>query len=78
MILASSAGRLDVPEVSQTALIGREGVAVTDMYPSGQVEIDGQRHEARVAVGMLDAGQRVVVRAQREFGLLVESVEERA
>lgn len=78
MILATSAGQLTAPEASEVSLTGREGVAVTDMYPSGQVEIDGQRYEARVAVGMLDAGQKVVVRAQREFGLLVEAVEENA
>ena len=47
---------------------------MTAMFPSGQVEIDGQRYEARVNVGMIDAGQKIVVKGRREFGLLVEAV----
>ncbi|MFM1850556.1 MAG: hypothetical protein RIS54_240 [Verrucomicrobiota bacterium] len=76
MVLAAAAGGTPSPTVSVGPLVGREGVAATDMFPSGQVEIDGSRYEACVSVGSVEAGQKVVVRAEREFGLLVDAVEE--
>jgi membrane-bound serine protease (ClpP class) len=53
-------------------LVGRQGIAATALFPSGQIEIDGQRYEARMALGYADAGTIVVVRKQSEFGLVVE------
>jgi membrane-bound serine protease (ClpP class) len=40
--------------------------------PSGQVELDGRRDEARVEVGMIEAGAAVVVVKRSDFGLVVE------
>ena len=76
MILAAATTGTSSAHVpsQESALTGRTGVAVTAMFPSGQVEIDGQRYEARVNVGMIDAGQKIVVKGRREFGLLVEAV----
>lgn len=54
------------------SLVGRRGVATTALVPSGQVEIDGRRHEARVSVGALEAGASVVVVKRGDFGLVVE------
>ncbi|MCC6415307.1 MAG: hypothetical protein IT582_05320 [Opitutaceae bacterium] len=76
MVLAAAVDGHGVPVLGESSLLGREGVAVTDLFPSGQIEIDGQRYEARVAVGTVDTGRRVVVRARREFGLLVEPLKE--
>lgn len=42
-------------------LIGLEGVAYTDMMPSGRVEIDGQLHDAASETGYIEKGQRVRV-----------------
>ncbi len=53
-------------------LIGRRGVAVTALFPSGQVEIDGRRYEAQLVVGMAERGTPVVVTGRGEFGLRVE------
>lgn len=78
MVLASAIGgssgaAADAPSVAGDGpLVGRRGVAVTALFPSGQVEIDGRRYEARLEVGAADPGARVVVTAQREFGLIVE------
>jgi len=58
---------------SLDALIGRRGLAVTALRPAGQVEIDGRRYEAKVAVSAIDAGARIVVRGRMDFGLVVES-----
>lgn len=65
------------PEATTTiaALIGRRGVAVTALRPGGQVEIDGQRYEAKAEVGAIDAGTTVVVRGHTDFGLVVEKGE---
>ncbi len=52
-------------------LVGRRGVAVTPLYPSGQVEIEGQRFEARVEFGSVERGDAVTVTGQSEFGLRV-------
>jgi membrane-bound serine protease (ClpP class) len=57
------------------SLIGREGVALTALTPSGQVEVDGARYEAQVAVGVVEAGARVRVVERKAFAVLVRPVE---
>lgn len=57
------------------SLIGRQGVAATALYPTGQVEIDGRRYEAKVEVGLIDVGATVVVRGRTDFGLIVEKAD---
>ena len=43
------------------AMVGKTGIAVTDMLPAGLVEIDGERRDA-ISTGMaIDRGQRVEV-----------------
>ena len=54
------------------SLVGRIALSVTGLYPSGQVEIDGRRFEARLDVGSAPAGTRVVVRRKTDFGLVVD------
>jgi membrane-bound serine protease (ClpP class) len=55
-------------------LIGRTGVAVTALYPSGQVEVAGRRYEARLLVGSAQPGTPVMVTRRAEFGLEVEEL----
>jgi membrane-bound serine protease (ClpP class) len=64
------------PEVAQDVddLVGRKGVAVTGLYPSGQVDVNGRRYEARLMVGSAPAGSTVVVRSRSDFGVVVEVV----
>ncbi|MDD3180000.1 MAG: ATP-dependent Clp protease proteolytic subunit [Opitutaceae bacterium] len=54
------------------ALTGAEGVAVTGLFPSGEVEIFGRRYQARIDLGSAQAGTPVVVKGRTDFGLLVE------
>jgi len=56
------------------ALIGKLGTAVTSLFPSGQVEIDGKRYEAKLDTGFAEAGVAVKVTGRFEFGLAVEVV----
>lgn len=53
---------------------GCEGIAVTPLYPGGHIEIDGQRYDARSAIGMIERGARVRVVKSSDFELLVEEV----
>ena len=55
--------------------MGCTGTTATGLYPSGQVEIDGRRYEARLEVGSAPPGTRVVVRRKTDFGLLVDREE---
>jgi membrane-bound serine protease (ClpP class) len=69
---AQVAGGGVTAESEAAALIGRTGTAATALRPGGQVEIDGRRYEARVDIGAIERGKRVVVRAYSDFGLTVE------
>ena len=51
---------------------GAAGVAMTDLFPSGEVEIDGRRYQARVNVGTIPRGFGIRVTGQEDFCLLVE------
>lgn len=65
------------PEAGEAAagLVGRVGVAMTGLFPAGQVEVDGARYEARLEVGSAPPGTRVVVRRRQDFGLVVDRLE---
>jgi membrane-bound serine protease (ClpP class) len=53
-------------------LLGREGVAATDLRPGGLVEVDGMRLEARLMVGSAAAGERVRIVGMDDFCVKVE------
>ncbi|HEY4248589.1 MAG TPA: NfeD family protein, partial [Lacunisphaera sp.] len=58
---------------AQESLVGLDGVAATGLFPSGQVEINGRRYEARVEVGTLTPGTRIRVVRRTGFNLVVEA-----
>jgi len=55
-------------------LSGREGVALTTLKPTGQIEIDGKRHEARSLDGQIERGTRVKVVGAENFSLTVTTL----
>jgi membrane-bound serine protease (ClpP class) len=59
-------------EIETDSLVGRRGLVMTALRPAGQVEIDGRRYEAKVAIGVLDPGVAVVVTGREDFALTVE------
>lgn len=67
-IYALAGGRIAYPAVGAT------GIAVTALFPSGQVEIFGKRYEARLPYGFADVGVSVVVTGRATFGLAVEVI----
>ena len=62
----------DSASAREGTLVGLEGIAVTDLYPSGEVEIDGYRYSAQLEVGTLEKGERIRVAKSGPFGLIVE------
>lgn len=57
---------------NEPSLIGAKGHAVTALFPSGEIEINGKRYDARLNVGTLPVGAAVKVVAVGEFELKVE------
>jgi len=57
--------------VGVEALLGKRGVAVRDLWPEGQVKVDGELWKARCEGGC-DAGTEVLVRAIDGLTLEVE------
>lgn len=55
-------------------LVGQIGIAATPLFPSGQVEIGGNRYEARLAMGFADAGTPVRVVSNHRMALTVETL----
>ena len=52
------------------------GSALTQMTPSGRVELVGKRYEARCAVGMIERGAKIRVARYEDFDVVVEEVTE--
>lgn len=57
--------------VGAEALAGKTGVAATDLWPEGQVKVEGELWRARCEGGV-DAGSRVVVTGIEGLTLTVE------
>jgi len=51
----------DTSDSARAALLGRNGVAETDLRPIGTVRIDDDRHDALSDLGMIEAGAPITV-----------------
>lgn len=80
LVLDRVVGPVDSAPVSElkvsATLVGQLGHAVTDLYPSGRIELAGQRYDARSDLGPIAHGAKVRVVGKSDFGLIV--VEETA
>lgn len=54
------------------SLVGQRGVAVTALFPSGEVEVAGRRYHAKLELGFAEANSTIVVTGHSDFGLRVE------
>lgn len=57
--------------VGVNTLVGRQGVAIGELWPEGQVKVDGEIWRARCEGGC-DAGTAVVVRSVEGLTLVVD------
>jgi membrane protein implicated in regulation of membrane protease activity len=85
LIAVAVAGTLDIAEtgvfmwwskrrktsVGVETLVGKRGVAVGDLWPEGQIKLDGEIWRARCSGGC-DAGTDVVVRSIEGLTLVVD------
>lgn len=51
--------------------VGMEGVAISDLKPSGFIEIDGRKLDAESLEGYITRGEKIVVESVRSINLLV-------
>jgi membrane-bound serine protease (ClpP class) len=82
LILKETVGGSDGPSNSspqnvsadQEKLLGKHGITVSELFPSGEVEIDGQRFDARSTLGKIPKGEKIEVVKSTEFDLIVRSL----
>ncbi|MEM7203798.1 MAG: NfeD family protein [Planctomycetota bacterium] len=75
---ATSLGRREGADELRARILGREGVALTDLRPVGTMEIDSERYDAMTLGAYAVAGQRVLVIDAQLNQIIVEPVEDPA
>ena len=72
LVLSSSAGgKVPVDGNEKRAMPGAVGKTVSELYPTGQVEVDGIRYEARANLGKIEKGSSIEVTGSTDYGLIV-------
>lgn len=61
-------------EILPSSLIGRKGKTITQLKPTGKVEIEGNEYDAIVQVGYVEKGRGVVVTGIDNFMVIVKTV----
>ena len=61
-------------EQAYSEIIGKLGTATTELFPSGQIEVEGNRYDARSTLGKISKGERVEVIRASEFDIVVKVV----
>jgi membrane-bound serine protease (ClpP class) len=59
---------------TEESLIGKDGVALTRLNPSGRVRVDGKTYEASSQDGYIDAEEAIAVVAQHNFKLTIKKL----
>ena len=53
-------------------LVGKKGITISELFPMGQIEIDGKRYDARSKIGKISKGEKVQIVRSSEFEVVVE------
>ncbi len=75
LILSSTVGDTTLKKLDicvPTPKMGSIGKAVSELYPIGQVEINGKRYEAKTSLGKIDKGSSIEVTGINDYGLIVK------
>ena len=56
------------------ATLGQEGQCVSELFPSGEVDIGGRRYDARSRLSKIEKGEKIRVVEISDFGLVVEKI----
>jgi len=68
-VVTGGADSSDAPD--ELPAIGTVGKAVTQLYPTGEVEIAGRRYESQARSGTIRKGETIEVVGRRDFNLVV-------
>lgn len=60
--------------VAEDSVIGKQGIALTRLNPSGKVAVDGKSYEAASQDGYIDCDQAIAVVAQDNFKLIIKKL----
>ncbi|MEM7672196.1 MAG: ATP-dependent Clp protease proteolytic subunit [Verrucomicrobiota bacterium] len=63
-----------IGKVQDRPEVGTRGIAATDMFPSGTVDVGGKRFEARSASGSIEQGAKIVVSGYASYSLIVKTL----
>ncbi len=66
-----------IKDDESAALVGKKGVAITDLRTAGRIEIGDERYEAITTGEFIDAGTPIVVKDYRVNYLVVQTVREK-
>ena len=74
LVLSSTVGDATFNNVTQgesEPVVGALGKSVSELYPIGQVELEGRRYEARSSLGKISKGVVIKVTGKDDHGLIV-------
>ena len=74
LILSSTVGDATFNNAAQgesEPVVGALGKSVSELYPIGQVELEGRRYEARSSLGKISKGAVIKVTGRDDHGLIV-------
>ena len=57
---------------AEDLIVGKEGLALTRLNPSGKVSINGKNYEAQSQDGYVENGEKIVVVTQDNFKLIIK------
>lgn len=60
--------------IKLNGITGSEGRCVSELFPSGEVEINGKRYDAKSNLGKIHKGEKIRVLKSADFELVVEKV----
>ena len=55
-------------------LIGKEGISMTVLRPSGHVDVEGKTYQAMSTGGYIESGQKIIICATDENQLVVKKI----
>ena len=55
-------------------IVGKKGITLTRLNPSGRVRIDGQSYQAQSSDGYIEAGHSIRVSSQDNFKLIIQKL----
>ncbi len=73
-ILKNSNKETSMKQQADDTIVGKTGVVLTTMSPSGLVEINGKQYESFSQSGLLEEGTEVEVASQDNFRLIVRKL----